>query len=85
MVKLNKKETACIAYHLMIQQRQTVLKKNASIIEACKKCNYFEQCKDNHFKQWAKVCKRLCKSVGIKGFFCITSSPRECYEKEDIY
>ena len=70
-MKLNKKDAACIAYHLMIQQRQTVLKKNASIVEACRKCKYLEQCKENHFDQWIKICKRLCKYVGIKEFFCI--------------
>lgn len=82
MVELNKKETVCVAYHLMAQHRQTVFSRNASILESCEKCPHLTQCKDNNFKQWRDVYTKLCKSVGVKGNFCINSFPLEPYEKE---
>ncbi len=68
-MRLNKQETICVAYHLIALQRQTVYKRKASMSEACKKCLYLEQCKDNDFEKRLRVYQKVCENASEIGSF----------------
>lgn len=69
IMELNNDELLCVARHLVAQQRQTVFKRTASIIEACEKCPINSKCyKDSDSRLWGKTYKKICEETGLKGF-----------------
>lgn len=64
-MELSKKETICIARHLIAQHRQMVFDKISDTTEACSQCDFALDCSKSHYL-WESTYQKIVNNSGLK-------------------